>query len=53
MITLPLVDILTTEDLDELLRAEQLTGSYAQHVRAVTGIHAYRVLAVVTDVHHH
>ena len=50
MIMLPLVDILTAEDVDELLRAEQLTGSYAHHVRAVSGIHSYRILAVVTDV---
>ena len=50
MITLPLADVLGAEDIDELLRAEQLTGSYAQHVRAVTGIHSYRILAVVSDV---
>jgi len=49
-IMLPLADILGAEDIDELLRAEQLTGSYAQHVRAVTKVHSYRVLAVVTDV---
>ncbi|MDQ3150839.1 MAG: hypothetical protein M3R63_03665, partial [Actinomycetota bacterium] len=50
MIVLPLVDILSTEDIDELLQAELLTGSYAQHVRAVMSIHSYRILAVVTDV---
>ncbi|MDQ3987702.1 MAG: hypothetical protein M3291_00605 [Actinomycetota bacterium] len=50
MVMLPLADVLTAEDVDDLLRAEQLTGSYAQHVRAVTGIHSYRILAVVTDV---
>ena len=50
MIMLPLADILSAEDIDELLQAELLTGSYAQHVRAVTSIHSYRILAVVTDV---
>ncbi len=50
MIMLPLADVLSAEDIDELLKAEQLTGSYAQHVRAVTGIHSYRILAVVSDV---
>ena len=50
MIMLPLPDVFSAEDIDELLKAELLTGSYAQHVRAVTGIYSYRVLAVVTDV---
>ena len=47
---LPLADVLSAEDIDELLRAEQLTGSSAQRIRAVTSIHSYRILAVVTDV---
>ncbi len=50
MIMLPLPDVLNAEDIGELLKAELLTGSYAQHVRAVTGIRSYRILAVVTDV---
>ena len=50
MIMLPLADVLSAEDIDELLKAELLTGSHAQHIRAVTSIHSYRILAVVTDV---